>query len=55
MLLLMPTAVAHEESIDCTAVGGCTLVPSHLIDEANEAIERLRREVLRLRAITGCA
>lgn len=52
----MPSASAHEQPVPIECMeGGCTLIPNGLLEKNDKMIEKMMKEILRLRAVTGCA
>ena len=54
LLLFAFPANAMDKPIECLE-SGCTLVPNTMLERNNQVIEKMMRELKRLRAITGCA
>lgn len=51
---LMSGASAEDQPVECLE-SGCTLIPNSLIERNSQVIDKMMKELIRLRAITGCA
>ena len=52
--LAFPVGAVEAPPVECLQ-NGCTLVPNYMLELNNQAVEKMKKEIIRLRAVTGCA
>lgn len=54
LALSLVSGAAEDQPVQCLE-SGCTLIQNSLIERNSQVIEKMMKELIRLRAITGCA
>ena len=51
--LAFPVGADEAPPVECLQ-DGCTLVPNYMLELNAQAIEKMKKEIIRLRGLTGC-